>query len=112
MRGFTLLEVMISLAIAAGVLLTVISSLNYHLAVIARDRQETTAAILGRAKIEDPAFVNQTETKGNFAPEHPDMNWEVETLPSDFPMLKRLRLTVSWENGKQKLALVQYVAGK
>jgi prepilin-type N-terminal cleavage/methylation domain-containing protein len=32
-KGFTLLEVMIALAIMAGVILTVITSFNYHLSV-------------------------------------------------------------------------------
>jgi prepilin-type N-terminal cleavage/methylation domain-containing protein len=35
-KGFTLLEVMISLAIVGGLLLTMIYSLNYHLGVAER----------------------------------------------------------------------------
>ncbi len=54
--GFTLLEVMIALAIMAGVILTVISSFNYHLSVVNRDRDETIAVILARAKLDDPGF--------------------------------------------------------
>jgi len=110
MRGFTLLEVMIALAIAAGVLLTVIASVNYHLSIIGRDREETTAVLLGRAKLEDPDFVNQTEDKGDFAPDHPEIRWQVEILPADIPLLNRKRLTVTWgDEDRYKLSLVQYV---
>lgn len=111
MRGFTLLEVMIALAIAAGVLLTVISSLNYHLSLVARDREETTAVLLARAKLEDPEAATRTETKGNFGPEHPEMKWEMESFPTDLPLLTRKKLTVTWGEDK-KLSLVQYVATK
>ena len=46
MRGFTLLEIMIALAIMAGVILTVITSFNYHLSVVSRDKEETIAVLL------------------------------------------------------------------
>jgi general secretion pathway protein I len=109
-KGFTLLEVMIALAITAGVLLTVISSLNYHLSIIGQDREETTAALLGRAKLEDPDFAKQAADKGNFAPDHPEIKWQVEILPADIPLLNRKRLTLSWgDEDQHKLALVQYV---
>ena len=38
MRGFTLLEVVVALAIMASVILTVLGSLNYHLDSIAAER--------------------------------------------------------------------------
>lgn len=110
MRGFTLLEVMIALAIAAGVLLTVIASVNYHLSIIGQDREETTAVLLGRARLDDPDFANEKGDKGNFAPDHPEIRWQVETLPADLPLLNRKRLTVTWGDGdRHKLSLVQYV---
>jgi general secretion pathway protein I len=107
-KGFTLLEVMIALAITAGVLLTVISSLNYHLAIVGKDTQETTAVLLGRAKLADPLFIQSTEVKGTFAPGHPDLSWTREIVPADLPGLNRITLTVSWNDDKTKLALVQY----
>jgi len=108
MRGFTLLEVMIALAIAAGVLLTVISSLNYHLSIVGQDAEETSAALLGRAKLDDPDFSKQTENKGNFAPDHPDLKWERVVTPMEFPGLNRVQLTVSWNDDKKRLSLVQF----
>jgi general secretion pathway protein I len=107
-RGFTLLEVMIALAITAGVLLTVISSLNHHLSIIGQDAEETTAVLLGRAKLDDPDFSKQTENKGDFAPGHPELKWERETTESEFPGLNRITLTVTWNDDKKRLPLVQF----
>ncbi len=53
MKGFTLLEVMVALAIMSGVVLTVISSVNFHLSLVARDREETIALLLARSKLEE-----------------------------------------------------------
>jgi general secretion pathway protein I len=108
MRGFTLLEVMIALAIAAGVLLTVISSLNHHLSIVGQDTEETSAALLGRAKLDDPEFSKQAENKGTFAPDHPDLKWERETSKTELPGLNRISLTVSWNDDRKRLSLVKY----
>ena len=108
MRGFTLLEVMIALAITAGVLLTVISSLNYHLSIVGQDAEETTAVLVGRAKLDDPDFGKQTDNKGTFAPDHPALKWEREITPTEIPGLNRVVLTVSWNDDKKRLSLVQF----
>ena len=47
-EGFTLLEVMIALAVLAGVVVTVLSTLNYHLGVASRSSDLVTASILGK----------------------------------------------------------------
>lgn len=107
MKGFTLLEVMIALAITAGVLLTVISSVNHHLSRVAQDAEETTAVLLGRAKLEDPEFKKQAENEGTFAPHHPDHKWVRETTQTEIPGINRVRLTVSWNDDGKSLSLVQ-----
>lgn len=111
MRGFTLLEVMIALAIAAGVLLTVISSLNHHLSIVGQDAEETTAALLGRAKLDDPDFKNEKESKGTFAPGHPELKWERVVVADDpYPGINRISLKVKWNEDRNSLSLVQYAA--
>ncbi len=108
-QGFTLLEVMIALAIMAGVILTVISSFNYHLSVVNRDRDETIAVILARAKLDDPGFKASDGGKGTFAPDWPEIAWTTEIKPTDYPTVSRLVLTVSWDTERRKLAFVQYI---
>ncbi|MBI1922253.1 MAG: type II secretion system minor pseudopilin GspI [Geobacter sp.] len=107
MRGFTLLEVMVALAIMAGVILTVISAVNYHLSVAAADREETTAMLLARQKLGEMELAGKVEKEGTFAPERPEIRWETETTPTELPGVNRLTLTVKWGAGK-KLSLVQY----
>ena len=109
MRGFTLLEVMIALAIMAGVLLTVISSFNYHLTVVSRDREETIAVLLARAKIDDPGFKFTESGKGTFDPDWPGFIWKTDIQPTDYSWLKRGTLTVSWDAERRKVALVKYL---
>lgn len=108
--GFTLLEVMIALAIMAGVILTVISSFNYHLSVVERDREESIAVLLGRAKLDDPEFKPLNEGKGNFAPDRPEIAWETEVKPTDYPGVTRISLKLSWDSQRRNVVLVQYVA--
>lgn len=108
--GFTLLEVMVALAIMAGVILTVINSFNYHLSVVNRDWEETIAVILARAKLEDPEFKPGDAGKGTFAPDWPDIAWKTDIKPTDFPGVRRVILTVSWDAERRKVDLVQYLA--
>ena len=111
MRGFTLLEIMIALAIMAGVLLTVISSFNYHLSLAARDREETIATLLARAKLDDPDFAKQQDkTSGTFAPDWPEIGWQTTTEPAQIQGVKKLTFTVTWDNKRRKLAFVRYLA--
>jgi len=108
--GFTLLEVMIALAIMAGVILTVISSFNHHLSVVNRDREETIAVILARAKLDNPGFMTSDGGKGTFAPDWPEIAWTTDVKPTEYPGVSRIKLTVTWDAERRKLDLVQYVA--
>ena len=111
MKGFTLLEIMIALAIMAGVLLTVISSFNYHLSLAARDREETIATLLARAKLDDPVFARQQDqTSGTFGPDWPGIGWEIAMEPTQIQGVKKLTFTVSWDDKRRKLAFVRYQA--
>lgn len=110
MKGFTLLEVLVALAIMSGVILTTIVSFNYHLGIVIRDKDESAAVLLARGKIDDPDFSRQTATKGTFAPQRPDMAWEKSLVPTELAGIAKMVFTVSWENQRRKLTLVRYVA--
>jgi general secretion pathway protein I len=107
-RGFSLLEVLIALAIMSGVVMTVIASFNYHLGIVVRDKSETEAVLLGRAKIDDPAFKSLPAGKGDFAPARADIAWEKKVTDTEFPGVKRMILTISWDNSKRNISLVRY----
>lgn len=111
-RGFTLLEVMIALAIMAGVVFTVIGAVNHHLAIVERDRKETRAVLLARqklAELEEEQEISEKE-EGTFAPTHPDYAWEMTTAPTELANLRRMTLAVSWDGKKRSVALVRYLA--
>jgi general secretion pathway protein I len=110
MRGFTLLEVMVALAIMAGAILTLISAFNYQLNQVTRNREETVAALMGRAKLEELELQKDPKpAEGSFAPANPDLHWKLETEPTYVPIVKRLTMTVTWNEGKRRLALVHYL---
>jgi len=115
-RGFTLLEVMVALAIMSGVVLTVISSVNYHLSVASRDREETVALLLARAKIEDFDLLTTMEKsstkEGTFAPEWPEYSWKSEVTASPVPGFRQLTVTVKWGAERRTLSLESYVVQK
>lgn len=116
MRGFTLLEVMVALAILAGVVLTVISSVNHHLAIVARDNDETVALLLARAKLEELSFqqdgTGERPMEGTFAPERPDYTWKAELGEMPVAFFKTLTVTVTWGEGRRTLSLEQYLVQK
>ncbi|GAM08762.1 hypothetical protein OR1_01036 [Geobacter sp. OR-1] len=108
MRGFSLLEVMVALAIIAGVLVTVISSFGYHLDIANRDREETVAMLLARSKIDESRLRNEKAGQGTFAPAWPEIEWELATEPSPWPEVESLNLTVFWNKRKNSLKLTHY----
>ncbi len=110
--GFTLLEVMVALAIMAGVVFTVIGAVNYHLAIVERDRRETVAVLLARQKLAELEEVKDIPEKmeGTFAPARPEFRWEMTASPTELESLRRMTLAVSWDNKKRSVALVRYLA--
>jgi len=110
-RGFTLLEVVVALAIMAGVILTVLSSLNYHLDSISAERDNTTLTILARnrlVELEQQGGLQQ-KSEGTFAPAHADVTWRAELFPAKIPALQKLVVTVQRKGDKREVALVRYV---
>lgn len=107
MRGFTLLEVMVSLAIMAGVILTVLGSVNYHLGIMANERDSTAMTLLARTRMteleEAPA-----KGEGTFAPSHPELGWKADLLPADLPGLQKLVVRVKRVGSDREVALVRY----
>ncbi len=111
MKGFTLLEIMIALAIMAGTLLTLLGAFNHHLAIVGRDREETVALLLARGKLEElemaPVETLQPQ-EGSFAPERPDLAWKLVISPTAITGLRQLTVTVFWDDKKKSLSLDHY----
>lgn len=107
--GFTLLEVMVALAIMAGVIVTLLGSVNFHLGIIANERDSTSLTLLARSRI---AELEQSPVKseGTFAPIHPEIIWRAELLPTELPGLQKMVVTVKRSDNGKEVALVRYLA--
>ena len=111
MKGFTLLEIMIALAIMAGTLLTVLGAFNHHLSLVGRDREETVALLLARGKLEELEMTpigTLTAQDGTFAPDRPDVSWKLSINPTAITGLRQLTLTVQWDDKRKSLSLDHY----
>jgi len=109
-RGFTLLEVMVALAIMAGVVLTVLASVNYHLGIIANERDDTALSILARARMTELEQAPlQEESEGTLAPTHPELTWHAEVVSTQLSTLRKLVLKVQRTSDKREVTLVRYI---
>lgn len=105
-KGFTLLEVMISLAITAGLLVTVLYTLNYHLGIAGRQETMTTATNLAKMKIREME-TNPTDTKGFFEEPFSDYYYVTEIKESSFPSMIEIAVTVG--SGKDSVRLAELI---
>lgn len=106
--GFTLLEVMVALAIMAGVLLTVIGSVNYHISTISDERDRTMLTLLARYRMEELGQIS-AKGEGTFAPLHPEVIWKTDLLPAELPGLQKLVVRVRRGSNGGEVALVKYL---
>ncbi len=96
--GLTLLEVLISLAILSGVIVTVIGSLNYHLSLLSYDTDLVTAAIVGRARAEMNAITGLPKSRSGEGEDGLErFKWRVETSGAEVPGLVRVEPGVKWD---------------
>jgi general secretion pathway protein I len=102
-RGFTLLEIMISLAIVGGLLLTMISSLNYHLGVAERQIVVTNLTNLAKGKIYEMEK-NPYVSRGRFPGPYSSFRYETNVMNSSFPGMLEIGVTVMDEKEILKLS--------
>ncbi|MGD2126884.1 MAG: type II secretion system protein [Desulfobacteraceae bacterium] len=109
--GFTLLEVMVAMAIIAITLTAVLGSQSQSVSFATEAKFSTTAALLAQSKMaeieaQDPEYL--TSDSGDFGEDFPDYTWEanVRDVFLDEPEnasdhLKQIDLTVSWGEGER-----------
>jgi type II secretion system protein I len=108
-RGFTLLEVLVSLAILSITLL-----LSYQIlsgAIAAEDRSErwTAASFLGEALVRESTAVwpETGEASGKFAAPMDAYSWQRSIRPAAHPDAREVHVTVTWssEGAEERVSL-------
>lgn len=119
-RGFTLLEVMIAVAIIAIALTTLLGSQSQSVFFANSAKFETMAALLAQSKMSEitiQAADSLSSDSGDFGEDYPGYAWEatvsdvsIEGLGAVSDYLKQIDLAVTWGAMSFNLRLYHYVA--
>ena len=109
-RGFTLVEVLVTLMFMALVLPAIMEGISLAGSTASDARRRTEASTLAASKLSEIVAGNLWTTaslSGNFEPDYPDYNWQAQTQPwsgdTSGAGLQEIDLTVSWiARGKQQ----------
>jgi general secretion pathway protein I len=99
-QGFTLLEVMIAMAILATVLVTVFHSQSQSIAMANESRAKTTLALLAQsrmAELEGQQDLSIGQTSGTFGDDFPNYSWTASVTQPPGPgssFLRKIEVTV------------------
>jgi len=95
--GFTLLEVMIAMAILSIALVAVFQMQSQSISMSSESRFMTTASLLAQSKmteIEAGKTLDDQSLKGDFAPDHPEYAWTIQVTDTQIAKLKKIEVTV------------------
>jgi general secretion pathway protein I len=99
-RGFTLVEVLASVAILAIVVPFVMNGASLATSTASVARHQAEASTLGEAKLADMVVEDTWETEGTtgtFAPAYPQYRWTLQTQQRSEADVMELMLTVTWQ---------------
>ncbi len=99
--GFTLLEVLVALAILSSVMVLAYRVMTDAIAAEARSEHWTSAACLGEALLRDATstFPDVGETTGRFAPPDDAYSWVRAVRQAPHADAVEIHVTVSWNEG-------------
>jgi general secretion pathway protein I len=119
-KGFTLLEVMIAVALIAIALTTLLGSQSQSVSFANSAKFETMAALLAQSKMSEVTMQKAgalTSDNGDFGEDYPGYAWAVDVSEIAIPgidnisdYLKQIDLEVTWGVFSYNLRLYQYVA--
>jgi general secretion pathway protein I len=118
-RGFSLLEVMIAVALIAIALVTLLGSQSQSVSFANSAKFETMAALLAQSKMSEITIQDAdslSSDSGNFGDDYPGYAWvatvsdvSIEGLDTISDYLKQIDLTVTWGSYNYKISLYHYV---
>jgi general secretion pathway protein I len=106
MLYFTLLEILIALAIIGGLLVTLIYTLNYHLGIIERHRTITVATLLAKSKMND---LERSPDNKNGVFDAPYDGYTYETSVKESPYVGISEIIVVVKSGKEEVELNEFI---
>ena len=119
-KGFSLLEVMIAVALIAIALTALLGSQSQSVSFANSAKFETMAALLAQSKMSEIAMQEADELSGDsgdFGDDYPGYAWEatvsdisIEGVDNISDYLKQIDLTVTWGVFSYNLRLYHYVA--
>lgn len=92
-RGFSLVEVMVALAIVSGLLIVLIVSMNYHLEILSSQKTKIILTNLAKDKLDNLKITKNAE-KGEFKEPYKWAQYQTEIKDSMYPGIKELIATV------------------
>ncbi len=95
--GFTLLEVMLAMAILAITLVVIFQSQSQSVSMAGEARFQTTATLLAQGKIAEIEAANPegiSSDSGDFGDDFPDYSWELDVTETELESLKKIEVTV------------------
>ncbi len=101
--GFTLIEVMMSLALVAGLLVTLLYTLAHHLGVAEKHSGVTIATCLAKAKLAELER-NQVEQKGQFPAPYSLFSYETSLRDSPYPGVVEIGVIVQYDTESVRLS--------
>jgi general secretion pathway protein I len=111
--GFTLLEVMIALAIIATALVVLLHCYGIGVSMANESKNISLATMLAQEKmgeIELTGYPEIGESDGDFDERYPHFHWAHSVSATPIENLRRVGLIVTWDEGS--LELVSYIAKK
>lgn len=121
LAGFTLLEVMIAIAILAIALTSLFGSQSQSLSLAIEARFNTTAAFLAQEKFAEyeAGLAELTSGEGDFGDDFPGFTWKMSVENAYFAdvagldelekPLQKLELTIAWEGEHFSTTLASYI---
>lgn len=113
-RGFTLLEVMVALAIVGITLVVMLGLAQRNILTNARLQKMTRATLLAKqkmAEVENGLLSSLDPDHGSFDPPNDEFSWRSVYSPTPIPGIQQIDLSVIWgdENENELVTLTSFV---